>query len=99
MIKRRYFSAKYDFKTGFLCKLTFFVGLVLLIIFLIQRLGEELSEQISDFNKTTNPDIIIAFAILFFGASIIMYIFYSQFTKLAEIAEEIENSEELEDTK
>ena len=34
MFKKRYFSVHNDFKTGFLCKLTLFLGIFLLIIFI-----------------------------------------------------------------
>ena len=105
MFKKRYFSAKDDFKTGFFCKLTLFFGLVLFLIYLFTKIsafiiGEDgigLAKQIYDFSRTSAPNSILAFSIILIGIGVILYFFYYQFAKLAKIADEIEKSENLED--
>ena len=104
MLKKRYFSANSDFKTGFLCKLTLFLGILLLIVFIflkvssfmIEKESEGFLGQIYELTQTTIPDSILAFSIIFLGVGIILYFFHCQFAKLAKIADEIENEEELD---
>jgi len=105
MFKNRYFSAQDDFKTGFFCKFTLFLGFVLLIIFFILKIsalviGENSQgylKQIYDFSQTSYPNSILAISIILFGVGAILYFFHCQFKKLAKIADEIEKSENLED--
>jgi len=105
MFKKRYFSAHSDFKTGFLCKLAFFLGIVLLIVsiffiassFLIDEGSQGFYQQIYDFSQTTYPNSILAFSIIFFAVGFILYFFYCQFAKLAKIADEIEKGEDFEE--
>jgi hypothetical protein len=105
MFKKRYFSTQSNFKTGFLCKFTLFLGVFLLIVFLFFKIssfiiGENSSgflEQIYNFAQTTYPESILAISIIFIAISIIFYFFYCQFTKLAKIADDIENEEDLGD--
>jgi len=104
MFKKKYFSAQEDFRTGLLCKVTLFLGFVLLIIFLFSKIsaiiiGENssgLAKQIYDFSQTSYPNSILAFSIILLGIGAILYFFHCQFTKLAKIAEEIEKSENSE---
>ncbi len=104
MFKKRYFSAQDDFKTGFFCKLTLFLGLVLLLIFIFSIIsaliiGENSSgfaKQIYDFSQTYYPNSILAFSIILFGVGTILYFFHCQFSKLAKIADEIEKAEDSE---
>ncbi len=104
MFKKRYFSANNDFKTGFLCKITFYIGIILLIIFIFFKACSVIIEsgssgflgQLYDFSQTTYPNSILAFSMIFLFAGIVLYFFNCQFAKLAKIAEEIEN-EEFED--
>jgi hypothetical protein len=105
MFKKRYFSINDDFKTGFLCKITLFLGLILLFIYIFSKLsslifGEDSSgfvKQIYDFSQTSSPNSILAFSIILFGIGGILYFFHCQFLKLAKIADEIEKEENLED--
>ena len=105
MFKKRYFSAHDDFKTGFFCKLTLFFGLVLLLIFIFfiisaLIIGENSSgyaKQIYDFSQTNYPNSILAFSIILFAIGVILYFFHCQFSKLAQIADEIEKAEDLDD--
>ena len=112
MLKKRYFSAQSNFKTGIFCKLAFFLGILLLIIslffivssFLIGEGSSGILQQIYDFShtkipnsETTYPSLILAFSILSLGVGIIFYFFHCQFSKLAKIADEIEKGEEIED--
>ena len=105
MFKKRYFSTKDDFKTGFLCKFTLFVGIILLIIFIFFKVssfifGEESQgfvRQIYDFSQSIYPNSILAFSMIFLFVGIVLYFFSCQFAKLAKIAEEIEKGDEFED--
>ena len=101
MFKKRYFSANNDFKTGFLCKFTLFLGIILLIIFISLKafsviIGYGSSGffgQLYEFTQTTYPNSILAFSMIFLFVGIVLYFFNCQFAKLAKIAEEIENGE------
>ncbi|UCF50223.1 MAG: hypothetical protein JSU91_01715 [Thermoplasmatales archaeon] len=105
MLKKRYFSTQDDFKTGFFCKFTLFLGLVLLLFFIFSKIsaliiGESSSgftKQIYDFSQTTYPNSILALSFILFAIGVILYFFHCQFAKLARIADEIEKSENLED--
>ena len=105
MFKKRYFSAHDDFKTGFFCKISLFLGLVLLLIsiffivsgFIIGDNSSGFVKQIYDFSQTNYPNSLLAFSIILFAISIILYFFYCQFSKLAKIADEIEKAENLDD--
>jgi len=104
MVKEKYFSVHNDFKTGFLFKLLLFLGIFLLIIviflkissFIIGSGGSSIVGQIYEFSQTTYPNTILAFSIIFLGASAVLYFFHYQFAKLAKIADEIENEENSE---
>jgi hypothetical protein len=87
MIKKRSISVQRPSKSNFICKSFLFLGIILLIIYVILQLT-------SSYLDIAN--IIIAFAILLLGVSGIFYFFHCQFTKLAKIAEEIENEDETE---
>jgi hypothetical protein len=105
MIKKRFFSAKEDFKTGFLYKLFLLIGIILLSIFIIIKttvlfidknsLG--FAKQIYDFSQTNYPNSILAFSIIILAIAVILYFFYCQFVKLAKIADELEMEEESND--
>lgn len=84
MIKKRMFSTQHDFKTGFFYKLLLIVGMVLLAIYLIGR-----TVQLIDIDSTVLGSIL-AFAILCIGGGLLAYFISSQFSKLEEIASEIE---------
>ena len=105
MFKKRYFSTQDDFKTGFFCKITLFLGFVLLLFFIISKIsafiigekGSGFTKQIYDFSQTTYPNSILAFSIILIAIGFILYFFHCQFAKLAKIADEIEKLENLED--
>jgi hypothetical protein len=98
MFKKRYFSAKSDFKTGFLCKFAFIVGIVLLIIslffiissFLIESGSSGIFQEIYTFSQTNYPSSILAISIILFAFGFILYFFHCQFEKLAKIADDVE---------
>ena len=83
MLKKRYFSAKYDFKTGFLCKFAIFLGILFLVISGI-FLG------ISEFSGTSYPESFLALSVIMFAIGIIMYFLHCQFVKLGKIVDEVE---------
>ena len=94
-----------NLKTGFFCKFSLFLGLVLLIVFvffkiislLIDSGGTGFLKILYDLSISSYIDSIGAFSIIFLGVGIILYFFNCQFAKLAEIAREIENEEENEE--
>ena len=97
MFKKRYFSAHNDFKTGFLCKFFIYLGVLFIIIFFIFgiisffNIGENsgIIKPLYDISKTSIPESILAFSIIFVAVGIILYFFNCQFAKLAKIADEI----------
>ena len=93
MLKKRNISVYSDYKTGFLCKFFLFLGLILLIFYIIQSIIPIIA--IND----NILGIILAFSILFLGLGIIVYFFNRQFAKLAEIADEVEHGDESENLK
>ena len=105
MLKKRFFSAQDDFKTGFFCKITLFFGVILFLFFSFTKLsaliiGENstgFTKQIYDFSQTSVPNTILAFSILLLGIGLIFYFFHCQFAKLAKIADEIEELENHEE--
>jgi amino acid permease len=105
MFKKRYFSVKSDFKTGLLCKIAFFLGLIFLIVsiffiissFIIDSESSGFLQDIYAFSQTTYPQSLLAFSIIFFAFGFILYFFHCQFAKLAKIADEIEKGEDFED--
>lgn len=90
MLKKRSISVYSDFKTGFLCKFLMFLGIILIILYIVQWIVPYITID------ETISGIILAFSILFLGLGIILYFFNCQFSKLAEIAHEVENENELE---
>jgi uncharacterized membrane protein len=91
MAKKHLFSAHNDFKTGVFYKFFLILGCILFIIYLIQKLLHPIG--LSDNGIGT----ILAFTILSLGLGSILYFFSRQFTKLSQIAEEIEQDESLGD--
>ena len=107
MIKKRNFSIGHDFKAGIFCKLTLFLGIFLLIIFIIFKVfsfiltpeSTGFLKTIYDFSQSSSLDTIVAFSIIFIGIGILLYFLHCQFEKLKEIADELENEEELIENK
>ena len=101
MFKKRFFSAHEDFKSGFLCRFTFIFGIFLLIIFIFLRVSSLIIGagssgflgQLYDFSQTTYPNSILAFSMILIFVGIVLYFFNCQLSKLAKIADEIENGE------
>jgi hypothetical protein len=104
MFKKRNISVYDDFRTGFFYKLSLFLGLLLLLVYVFLKVSssfigvEDTSflQLIRDFSQSSYADSIIAFSIVFLGIGFILYFFHCQFAKLARIADEIENEEEPE---
>ena len=55
------------------------------------------AKQLYDIATSTMPESLLSLSLISLAIGIIMYFFYYQFTKLAEIAEEIENSEKFKE--
>jgi len=98
MFKKKYFSTKHDFKTGFFFKLSLIFGLFLLSIFVIFILFSfVLNESYTGFlrelyliSKSSMIDSIGALSLLFIAFGVIIYFLHLQFVKLNEIAEDVE---------
>jgi len=105
MAKERRFSAYHDFRTGFFYKLSIILGIILIIIYASLKIASSFIKEEStglvktlyDFSQSSRSEAIIAFAIILLALGVILYFFHYQFGKLAEIAEDIENSEEYEE--
>lgn len=105
MFEKKYYSAHHDFKTGFLCKFTLFLGAVLIIIYLLTKLiaivgNKDISiiEAIYEFSQSNAAGAALAFGVILIAVGIMLYFLHCQFVKLAKIADEVEK-EELEDAK
>jgi len=104
MFKKRNISVYDDFRTGFFYKFSLFLGLFLLFVFVFFKVSSLFISQedtgflqlIYNFSRSSYVDSIIAFSIIFLGIGIILYFFHCQFAKLARIADEIENEDELD---
>ena len=107
MFKKKHFSVYDDFKTGFLYKLSFFIGLILLIAYIFLKIvsffsnesGAGLIGTLYELSQSGFADSAIAFSIVFIGLGFILYFFHRQFAKLAKIADEIERGEETKKNK
>jgi hypothetical protein len=105
MLMKKYRSAYYDFRTGFLYKISLTIGFFLLFIYIFLKVSSLfLSENSSGFfnsiyyvSQSNYSGSIIALSILFLSIGIILYFFHRQFSKLAKIAKEIENESEIKD--
>ncbi|HUS98736.1 MAG TPA: hypothetical protein VMY59_00255 [Candidatus Thermoplasmatota archaeon] len=91
MVKKHFFSAHNDLKTGFFCRFSLIVGCIIFIIYLVETLLHPFG-----FNDDT-IGALLAFAILFLGLGLILYFFSCQFAKLSKIAQEVENDASLMD--
>jgi hypothetical protein len=102
MIKERHFSTDQDFKTGIFFKISLLLGIILLILYLIFQLIDNLTEEtdsglisiVQNLAQSSIAETILAFAIILVGLGLISYFFYFQFSKLAKISDEIEEIEE-----
>ena len=96
MIKKRYVSIGNDLRTGITSKIFFGIGIILLFVFLaiyvIHRFTSYGSDGVISFFITSGyNDIFLAVSILCIGAGFFFWFLYRQFSKLAEIVEELES--------
>lgn len=91
MFKKKNISVYSDLKSGFFCKLFIFLGLILLIFYILLKTG-----ILIGFNENVTESLI-AFSIIFFGLGILSFFLSCQFGKLAKIADEIENENFLDE--
>ncbi len=104
MFKKKYYSARYDFKTDFFCKFTLFLGAVLLAIYLLAKIialtiGNQdvrIIQVIYEFSQSNSAETVLAFSLILIAIGLMLYFLHCQFAKLAKIAEEIEKDEEIE---
>ena len=103
MLKERYFPVNYDFRTWLYFKLFLFFGILFSAIYVFFKIisliiGENNSGFILELFKFSQTDILnsfLPFSIIFYAIAVIFYYFNYQFSKLEKIADEIENSEDL----
>ena len=102
MIKKKYFSAYDDLKTGFLYKICILIGIFFFLTFIILTFisrSTNIDDNIPffvylyDLSISNFPGIILSFSILLISIGLILYFFKRQFKKLADIAYEIEKNE------
>lgn len=103
MIKKKYFSAYDDLKTGFLYKICILIGIFFFLTFIILTFISRLTNiddnmpflvYLYDLSISNFPGIIISFSILLISIGLILYFFKRQFKKLADIAYEIEKNDQ-----
>jgi len=107
MTKKRHFSVYNDFRTGFFCKLSIFLGLTLIALyiiikafsFFIKEESSSLLQNIYNFSQSGRCESILAFSLILIAVGVILYFFHCQFGKLAEIAEEIEGNGKIDEEK
>ena len=105
MFKKKYYSARYDFKTGFFYKFTLFLGVALLAIYLLTKLiaitiGNQdvhIIRAIYEFSQSNSAEVVLAFSLILIAIGFMLYFLHCQFAKLAKIVEEIEKEGELEE--
>lgn len=98
MVKKRIFSAHYDFNTGFLSKCFIFFGGILLVLsilfslisFFLPTQTSGITSFFSNVIESGFIDISFALAIIFIGIGFILWFLHRQFSKLADIADDIE---------
>ena len=76
-----------------LFKITLFLGISLLIVFIILKVMPFMGpdSEFYELSNSTVPGTIISISILFLAVSVIMYFFDYQFSKLEKIIEEVES--------
>ena len=76
-----------------LFKITLFLGISLLIVFIILKVMSFMGpdSEFYELSNSTVPGTIISISILFLAVSVIMYFFDYQFSKLEKIIEEVES--------
>jgi len=76
-----------------LFKITLFLGISLLIVFIILKVMSFMGSdsKFYELSNSTVPGTIISISILFLAVSVIMYFFDYQFSKLEKIIEEVES--------
>lgn len=100
-MKKKYFSAFNDYKSGVISKISIILGLVLLFVYIILKILGFLLNNVEhgfidsfySFLVSGRLEVIAAFSVLLLAAGIIFYFFKVQFTKLADIAKDVENGE------
>lgn len=95
MFKKRYFSVHHKFKSDIFSKISFSLGIILLVSYIFLKIIQIFGEN--DISNSNTPDVLLSFSIIFFAVGIIMYFFCCQFKKLEKIADEIEKGEEPRD--
>jgi len=104
MFKKKYFSTKHDFKTGFCFKLSLSLGFFLLILsvllvvssFILDKNSSGFLKYLYTLSSGTVVDTIAALSIIFIAVGVIIYFLHRQFIKLDNIAREVENMDERE---
>jgi len=107
MFKKKYYSARYDFKTGFFYKFILFLGVALLAIYLLAKLiaitiGNQdayIIRAVYEFSQSNSAQAVLAFSLILIAIGFMLYFLHCQFAKLAKIVEEIEKDEGLEEIK
>lgn len=105
MFRERFFSVNHDFKTSYLSMFFILSGIILLSTYffikvsalVINNNDNGILYTLLRFSQSHYPDTILSFSIICIAFGIIFNFFHRQFSKLAQIADEIENCEDIED--
>ena len=84
---------QYRKTSGFLSKISLFLGLLLLIVFIVLKIVSFMGPDAAmyDVANSNVPGIAISFSVILIAVAIIMYFFDYQFSKLEKIIEEVES--------
>ena len=97
---------RYNTKANYYFKIFLIIGIILFFCYLLFQLSSifltnsslGIQKTIYDFSISHYPKSILSLSVIIIAISVIFYFFHIQFSKLAEIADEIENNEFYEDT-
>ncbi|MHA1355394.1 MAG: hypothetical protein ACTSR1_09510 [Candidatus Heimdallarchaeota archaeon] len=85
--------SQYRKTSSSLFKITLFLGIFLLIVFIILKamsfMGPD--SEFYELSNSTVPGTVISISIILFAVAVIMYFFDYQFSKLEKIIEEVES--------
>jgi len=86
---------QYKKTSNTLFKISLFFGVILLIIFIILKIGSLLGKDSGLYELSTSsiPGSVISISIILIAVAFIMYFFDYQFSKLEKIIEEVESGE------
>ena len=85
--------SQYRKTSGFLSKISLFLGLILLVVFIVLKVISYMGPDTGYYELSISnvPGIAISFSVILITVAVIMYFFDYQFSKLEKIIEEVES--------